>query len=205
MRHDLLLLLVGLAYALIFRLLAWMRKDPFSLQFILEAAGLTVLAAALSFLAVVRLDPILFLILLYFLTMRVPLLVDLANLIARSGRFGLAERLYGLAGRLRPDEPARRILAMNHGAALILQGRVSDAISLLEGLLEVPELSPKHAAATHYNLGIAYRCQGDTQKANKHLHAAIDAFPGSIYARHAHALLKKRSGEKEPPPESRHN
>ncbi len=199
MRHEFLILLVGLAYALIFRLLAWMRKDAFSLQFILEAVVLTALAAALSFLGVLRLDPVLFVLLLYFLTMRSPLLVDLANLIARSGRFELAERVYGLASRLWPDEPARRVIAMNHGAALILQNRISEAIPLLEGVLEISGLSPKHAAATHYNLGIAYRCQGDNQKSNKHLHEAIDAFPGSIYARRAQALLKKRAEEKELP------
>lgn len=199
MRHEFLILLVGLAYALTFRLLAWLRRDPFSLQFILEAVGLTVLVAALSFLVGIRVDPILFLVLLYLLTMRAPLLVDLANLAARSGRFGLAERLYGLAGRLRPDVPAQLVIAMNHGAALVLEGCIPDAISLLEGVLETPGLSPKHAAATHYNLGVAYRSQGKVHKSNEHLHAAIDAFPGSIYARHAHAMLRKRSEEKEPP------
>jgi len=194
MRHEFIILLIGVAYALTFRLLAWLRREPFSLQFILEAVGLTALVAALSFLANVRMDPILFLVLLYLLTMRSPLLVDLANVAARSGRFALAEKLYSLAGRLWPDVPACLAIAMNHGAALVLQGRLPEAISLLERVLETPELSPKHAAATHYNLGVAYRNQGETQKSNDHLHAAIEAFPGSIYARHAEAMLKKHSG-----------
>ncbi len=199
MPHELMLILVGLSYALIFRFLAWVRGEPFSLQFVLEAVSLTALAAALAFLAGVRLDPILFVVLLYLLTMRAPLLVDLANLMARSGRFGPAERLYGLARRLWPDEPARLVIAMNQGAALILQNRLPDALSMLEGILEAPRISPKHAAAVHYNLGVAYRSQGEIQKSIRHLTAAIDILPGSIYAQHAQAMLKKRPKE-EPPP-----
>lgn len=192
MRHELMILLIGVAYTLTFRLLAWLRRDPFSLQFILEAMGLTALAVLLSFLSV-RLNPILFLVLLYLLTMRCPLLVDLANAAARSGRFALAEKLYGLAGRLWPDAPACLVIAMNHGTAFILEGRIPEAISLLEKVLQTPDLSPKNSAATHYNLGVAYRNQGDTQKSNDHLHAAIEAFPGSVYARHAEAMLKKHA------------
>lgn len=198
MQNDLMLPLVGLSYALIFRFLAWLRREPFSLQFVLEAVGLTALATALSFFAGLRLNPILFVVLLYFLTMRAPLLVDLANLMARSGRFALAERLYDLAGRLWPDEPARLVIAMNHGAALILQDRLLDALSLLEGVLKAPHLSPKHAAAVHYNLGIAYRSHGEAQKSNQHLIAAMEILPGSIYAQHAQAMLKKRP-KQEPP------
>lgn len=193
MRHELMILLIGVAYALTFRLLAWLRRDPFSLQFILEAMGLTALAVLLSFLSIVRLHPILFLVLLYLLTMRCPLLVDLANAAARSGRFALAEKLYSLAGRLWPDAPACLVIAMNHGAAFILESRIPEAISLLEKVLQTPDLSPKNSAAAHYNLGVAYRSQGDIPKSKDHLHAAIEAFPGSVYARHAEAMLKKHS------------
>lgn len=198
MSHELVLLLIGLFYALVFRLLGSLRRESFSFQFILEAVGLTVLAAALSFLAGIYLNPVLFLVLLYLVTMRVRLLVDLANLSARSGRFGLAERVYGLAWRLKPDEPGRQVIAMNQGAVLILAGRVSEAVPLLKKVLEAPRLSPKYAAATHYNLGVAYRKQGETQQAIKHLSAAIEAFPGSVYARRAQALLRKGIEKKSP-------
>ncbi|HIQ00715.1 MAG TPA: tetratricopeptide repeat protein [Anaerolineales bacterium] len=194
MAQELLLLLVGLAYALIFRLLAWVRREGFSAQFILEAVLLTLVAAGLSFLAGIRLDPILFVLLVYLVTMRARLLVDVANLVARSGRFGPAERFYGLAWRLGPDAVGRQVIATNQGAALILEGRVAEAIPLLEGVLEAPHLPPKYAAAAHYNLGVAYRSQGETRKSKEHLHAAIEALPGSIYARRAQALLRKRAG-----------
>lgn len=192
MSSELLLLLVGLAYALIFRLLALVRREYFSFQFVVEAVLLTFLGAGLSYLGVLRLDPILFVVLLYLVTMRVRWLVDLANLLARSARFGAAEGLYGLAGRLAPDAPGRLIIDMNRGAALILQGRLEEAVALLRSVLKAPRLSPKQAAATHYNLGVAYRGQGDLRESARHLRAAIEALPGSIYARHAEALLKKR-------------
>jgi len=192
MSHELLLLLVGLAYALIFRLLASLRRESFSLQFILEAVGLTALAVALSYLAGVRLDPILFVLSIYLVTMRARLLVDLANLVARSGRFGLAERLYGLAWRLGPDAHGRLVIAMNQGAARILEGRLPEAISMLEQVLEAPQLPPKYAAAAHYNLGVAYRGQGERRRSVDHLSAAIEALPGSVYARRAQMLLRKK-------------
>ena len=196
MRHELLILLVGLAYALIFRLLAMLRRERFSAQFILEAVALTLLAAGLSFLAGIRLDPILFVLLVYVVTMRARLLVDVANLAARSGRFGLADRSYGLAWRALPDGPSRQVIGMNQGAALLLEGRVAEAISLLEKVLESSPLSPKYAAATHYNLGVAYKAQEEERKAIKHLHAAIEALPGSIYARQAQAMLRGRGKKK---------
>ncbi len=196
MTHELLLLLVGLAYALIFRLLALIRREDFSFQFVIEAVVLTFVGAGLSFLGLLRIDPILFALLLYLFTMRSRLLVDLANLFARSGRFRASEWAYGLASRLGPDAPGRRVIAMNRGAALLLEGRVEEAIASLEEVLASPRLSPKQAAATHYNLGVAYRSQGDTPRSTRHLKAAIEALPGSVYARHAQALLKKRSGQK---------
>ncbi len=196
MRHDLLLLLVGLAYALIFRLLALIRREEFSFQFVLEAVVITLAGAGASYLGLLRIDPIVFVLTLYLITMRSRLLVDLANLFARSGRFQAAGQTYGWASRLMPDTPGRRIIAMNRGAALILEGRLEEAISLLEEVASSPHLSPKQAAAVHYNLGVAYRSKGDTQRSVRHLRAAIEALPGSVYARHAQAMLKKRSGKK---------
>jgi len=195
MSHELLLLLVGLAYALIFRLLALLRREDFSFQFAIEAVALTFLGAGLSYLGVVRFDPILFALLLYLVTMRVRWLVDLANLFARSGRFSAAQRLYDLAQRLGPDAPGRLVIAMNRGTAWILEGRIEEAVALLEGVLKAPRLSPKQTAATHYNLGVAYRSQGDLRRSAQHLRTAIETLPGSIYARHAEALLKKRIKE----------
>jgi len=196
MRPELLLLLVGLAYALIFRLLAWLRREMFSLQFIFEAVILTVVGAGLAYLGIFVFNPIVFVLLLYLITMRARLLVDLANLLARSGRFRAAERIYGLARGLGPDAPSRLVISMNQGAALILEGRTEEGIGLLKEVLETPDLSPKHLASVHYNLGVAYRHQGNNRESVHHLREAIEAMPGSIYARHAQALLKKRSGKK---------
>ncbi len=192
MRHELLILLLGLTFALVFRLLAAMRREQFSLQFILEAVIMTLLVAGLSFFTGIQMNPVLFVVLVYLVTMRARVLVDLANLAARSGRFGLSGRLYTLARRVGPDGPSRQVIATNQGAALILEGRVLDAISLLEGVLETPPVPPKYAAAAHYNLGVAYKSQGDDRRATIHLREAIEALPGSVYARQAQAMLGKR-------------
>jgi tetratricopeptide (TPR) repeat protein len=201
MPHELLLLVVGLSYALVFRLLAALRRETFSYRFIAEAVGLTVLAAAFCFLTGIHLNPVFFLVFLYLITMRVRLLVDMANLAARSGRFELADRVFAAAWRLAPDAPGRLVIAMNQGAVRILAGRVAEAIPLLEEVLETEELSPKYAAATHYNLGVAYHKTGDGPQAIKHLSAAIEEFPNSVYARGAQALLQKRAKGEKPPEE----
>ncbi len=191
MSHWLLLLLVGLIYTLIFRLLGFLRREKFSLRFILEAMGMTLLVVALSLLGF-RLNPILFLLLLYLVTMRTRVLVDIANMAARR-RVSLAEQFYRLARRLWPDESGRLIIGMNEGAILTLAGRVSEAIPIMEKVLETEGLPPKYAAATHYNLGVAYHKAGeDGQLIIGHLNAAIEAMPNSVYARSAQKLLRER-------------
>ena len=102
MPHALILLLVGLAYALVFHALQFIRREGFSPQFILEVVGLTLVAVGLSVLRVAQVDPVALVIVLYLVTMRVRLLVDLANLVARRHRFALAERIYRLAWQLVP-------------------------------------------------------------------------------------------------------
>jgi tetratricopeptide (TPR) repeat protein len=201
MPHELLLLLVGLLYALAFRLLAFLRREGFSTQFILEAVGITAVVVALSYLTELRLNPVLFLAGLYTITLRSRLLVDLANLAARSGRLGLAERIYGLAWRLWPNETGRMVIATNQAAIMIVEKRLSEASRLLERVLEDSDLPPKYAAAANYNLGVAYRDQGEISRAIKHFHDAVEALPNSVYGLRAKALMQRISKTKKPPPD----
>jgi tetratricopeptide (TPR) repeat protein len=191
-----LLLVVGLTYAVVFQALALLRREGSSIQFVLEAMALTVLAAALAFLGLAQISPIVLVILLYLVTMRARLLVDLANLVARSHRFELAQRIFELGRQLRPDPLGQTVIAANQGAILVWMERFPEAIEMLEGALEDAASRPKFEAAIHYNLGVAYREQGEMPTAIKHLHEVIDDLPNSIYAQRAQALLRRGPVEK---------
>lgn len=191
MPHALILLLVGLAYALVFHTLQYIRREGYSPQFTLEVVVLTLVAVGLSVLRIAQVDPVLLVIVLYLVTMRVRLLVDLANLVARSHRFELAGRIYGLAWQLLPGSFGQTVIAANQGAIMVWQEQLPEAIRVLEEALEDSAARPKFAAAIHYNLGVAYRKQGESLQAVKHLHAAIDALPNSIHAQRAQGLLRR--------------
>ena len=119
----------------------------------------------------------------------------------RQGQFGLAQSLYGLALRLWPDTAARRIALLNRGALWVKAGNPQRAREVLEPLLQEEDLSPRHAAAAHYNLGIAYERLGQGDRAVGHFNAAIEALPGSLYALGAEAALRRRRKAAAPPAE----
>lgn len=60
------------------------------------------------------------------------------------------------------------------GALYVQQGRIQDGIALLKrGLQDTSTLDPSVAYELHYHLGIAYRQQGDPNRAVQHYQAAI--------------------------------
>jgi tetratricopeptide (TPR) repeat protein len=191
----LLLLIVACLYILAFGALGHMRREGLSIQFALETAILTAVLVGASWLTGLPVNPFLFLIVLYLVTMRSRLVVDVANTLVRRERRAAAFRLYDLALALRPDPPARVVALTNRGAALAYTGQVEEAITTLEGVLAGGQgtgLGMKYEAAAHYNLGYAYELKGEDSKSVKHYNEAVDALPGSLYARAAEAALKRR-------------
>lgn len=192
---TLLLLLVGSLFVLVFGGIGYLRREGLSVQFALEAIGLTVVMVGGAWLLNVQLNPFLFLMVLYLVTMRSRLTVDVANFLARRGNRDLALRLYRLSLAWWPDAASRLIVLTNKGAAELYSGQVDDAIQTLESVLvieERPRLGIKYEAACHYNLGYAYERKGEDAKAVVQYNETIDLLPGSVYGQAAEAALKRR-------------
>ncbi|RME89508.1 MAG: hypothetical protein D6770_04290 [Anaerolineae bacterium] len=194
MNPVLITLLVGFSYIVIFGGLSLFRREGLSFRFATESAAITVIAAAFSALTGLPLHPVLFLVVLYIISMRVRILVDLGTIFARRGQFNQADRLFALASRLWPDEISRLIVQLNQATSLLQQGNLDTAIAMYRDLLEQAEgrLSAKHEAAAHYNLGVAYLRKGMDAPATVEFNAVIDTWPASPYARYAEAALERR-------------
>jgi tetratricopeptide (TPR) repeat protein len=191
----LLLLLIACLFILVFGGLSFIRREGLSAQFALESVALTALFVGGPWLLGLQLSPYLFLILLYVVTMRSRLVVDLANLFATRDRYALAFRLYRLGLAWWPDAASRLIVLTNRGVAELRSGQVDTAIDTLHSVLTVeerPRLGLKYEAACRYNLGLAYEQQGDEGKAATQFNEVIDLLPGSPYAQASQAGLKRR-------------
>ena len=79
--------------------------------------------------------PALFLFLIYVLTMRVCLLVDVGNSFAEHKHFDRADVVYHLAGRLWPDHSSKLIIQLNQTVMSMQRGATDDAIAALTGIL----------------------------------------------------------------------
>jgi tetratricopeptide (TPR) repeat protein len=191
----LLLLLIACLFVLVFGGLSYIRREGLSSQFALESVALTVLFVGGSWLLGLHLSPYLFLILLYLVTMRSRLIVDLANLFATRDRYAPAFRLYQLGLTWWPDPASRLIVLTNRGVAELRSGQVDTAVDTLQSVLSVeerPRLGLKYEAACRYNLGLAYEQTGEDGKAATQFNEVIDLLPGSPYAQAARAGLKRR-------------
>lgn len=192
---NLLLSLIACLYVLGFGGLSFLRREGLSVQFALEAAASTVLLVGGSWLIGIQLNPILFLALLYLITMRSRLTVDMANLLARRGKYDLTFRLYRLSLAWWPDASSRLIVLTNRGAAELRSGQVESAIQTLESVLDAKEqhrLGLKYEAACRYNLGLAYEQKGEGTKAVQQFNEVLDLLPRSPYGQAAQAALKRR-------------
>ncbi len=191
---SLLLVLTGLLYTLVFGGLALLRREGLSGQFAAEATLITVLAGGITALTDFQLHPVLFLAVLYLVTMRVRLLVDLGTFFAQRGQFPRADRVYALAARLWPDPTGRLIVQVNQGVLRLQQGALDEAIGIFKNILQKSGqgyLGIKYEAATHYNLGVAYRRKKMEAQATLEFNAVLETWPVSEYARRAQAALQR--------------
>ncbi len=203
MTQPLLLLLVGFCYVLVFGGLSWLRREGFSLRFAVEGVVITLIVAGLAAFTPFQMNPVLLILLLYVITMRVRLLVDLANYLARRGQRARASSVYELAWRLWPDAAGCLILKINRGVLSLQEGDLDQAIATLQGVLAQAGsgfLGAKQECATHYNLAVAYERKGLDAQAVVEFNAALDTWPGSEYGRRAAAALQRRSKRASPKP-----
>jgi len=199
MHPSLLILLIGLLFLLSFGALSYLRRQGLSIRFAIEGVIVTV-AGALLRSASVPVHPVLFIAILYLITMRVRLLVDVGNWLTTRRRYEQALSLYQLALRLGPDAVSRQIVLINRGVTeLRMRDPEAAYLSLQEALAnEGVRLGAKYLAAGYYNLGLACRRTDREAEAVRHFNEAIDIFPNSIYAHGATQALKKDGGTGSP-------
>ena len=144
----------------------------------------------------VALHPLAFLIVLYLITMRVRLLIDMGNWFSARGKSTRALTLYRLALRVGPDLSSRQIVLINRGVAQLRnQDHEAAYYTLREALAEEDgQIGAQHLAASYYNLGLACRRSGREAEAVRRFNEAVDAWPNSIYGRAATKELE-RGGE----------
>lgn len=191
---PILILFLGFTYVVLFGLLSLMRREGLSVQFALEAVVITLIAAALGGSVPGGINPVLFLLVLYLVTMRVRISVEAANFFARTGKFSRAEQIYKLGERLFPDHTNRIIVRINVGTLRLQQGLLEEAISIFKEILAKAghgDVGVKYEAAAHYNLGVAYLRKDMDAKAQDEFHSVLETWPLSEYGRRAEAALKK--------------
>ena len=201
MSLPILLLLVGFSYIVLFGAVSLLKREGLSRRFAIEGGFFTIVVSALTALTGIQFHPIFFLILIYLLTMRVRVIVDLGNIFAQRGQFGQADNLYRLAGALWPDMTNHMILQVNQGTSLLQQKKLDEAIAIFNNILEQADngyLGVKYEAATHYNLGVAYLRKNMDAKASIAFNAVIDTWPASMYARRAEIALEKHRRKNNP-------
>jgi len=195
------LLLEGFSFIVLFGAVSLFKREGLSRRFAIEGGIFTIVVSSLTAVMGLQTHPVLFLVLIYLLTMRVRVLVDLGNVFARRGQFELADKLYDLAAKLWPDTTNRLILQVNQGTSLLQQQKLDEAINIFNGVLEQAGhgyLGVKYEAATHYNLGVAYLRKNMDARASIAFNAVIDTWPASVYAHRAEVALEKHRRKNNP-------
>lgn len=192
---TLLLILTAGLFVLVFGGMSLLRREGLPIQLAVEAIVLSALIIGGSWLLGVSFSPIALLVILYLVTMRSRLIVDLANLFARRERYSTAFGLYKLGLAWFPDASSRLVVLANRGAAELYSGQTEAAIATLQGVLR-PEnqgrLGPRYEAGTRYNLGLAHERKGEAALAIQFYTEVVDMLPGSPFARAAQAALDRR-------------
>lgn len=201
MSLPIILLLEGFSFVVLFGAVSLLKREGLSRRFAFEGGVFTLVVSGLTALTGLQTHPVLFLILIYLLTMRVRVLVDLGNVFAKRGQFELADKLYNMANELWPDATNQLILHVNQGTSLLQQKKLNEAIAIFNEVIQQAEhgyLGVKYEAATHYNLGVAYLRKNMDARASIAFNAVIDTWPASEYARRAEVALEKHRRKNNP-------
>jgi len=194
MSLPIILLIEGFLFIVLFGVISLLKREGLSSRFAVEGGIFTLVVSGLTALTGIQTHPVLFLVLIYLLTIRVRILVDAGNIFAKRGQFEQADRLYHLAVKLWPDATNDLIIQVNQGTSLLQQKKLDEAIAIFTAVLQQAEqgyLGVKYEAATHYNLGVAYLRKNMDARASIAFNAAIDTWPASEYARRAEVALEK--------------
>lgn len=201
MNPYVLILTIGLVYVVLFGGLSLLRREGLSTQFAFEVIGVTALFEAFSLATRIVINPIIFMIVLYMITMRVRLLVDLAIFLSNRGRQRDAFNMLDFCSRFLPDKTARLIVMVNMGIVQLRRENPQHAQELLSQALKEAEdggMGLKYETASRYNLGIAYKKLGNKAMAIREFNEAKVLFPTSIYSKAADKALEElRSGKKQ--------
>ncbi len=187
--------LVGLFFILVFGGLSLFRREGLSTRFAIEALIITAIAVIIIAVFSIPIHPVIFFLVLYLITLRVRILVDLANYFARRGSFTQAESVYSLASHLGPDASSRLIVRVNRAIMLLQENKLDESISAFTEILSEANqgyLGVKYESATHFNLGVAYLRKSNISKAIMEFNATIDTWPASMYAHRAQQALNRQ-------------
>ena len=193
--------LIGLLYIVVFGVMALLRREGLSIRFAVEAVVLTAIVVILVWLTRIQIHPVLFLLLLYVITLRVRILVDLANVFARRGNFVQAERIYDLASHVGPDQTSDLIIKVNHAIMFLQKNQLNESISIFTEVLSQANqeyLGVKYEAAAHFNLGVAHLRNNNASMATVEFNAVLDTWPASLYARRAQEALERQHRKNNP-------
>src|SRR5512138_3559841 len=130
-----LLLFIGLLYIIVMGALSLLRREGLSIRFAVESLLLIALIGGLAFVTGYVMHPVLFLVVIYLVTMRVRLMVDLGNSFASRGRFDAAQRLYHFAQWLGPDPVSQVNIAINQGVLRLQRRELDEAIGMFREVL----------------------------------------------------------------------
>ena len=196
MHPSLINLLIGLLYLLGFGGLSFLRRQGLSTRFAIEGLAISAIGALLPLFSV-PVHPVLFLVVVYMVTMRVRLLVDLGNWFASRGQFEQALNIYRFGLQLGSDAVSHQIVLINRGVAELRMQKPEVAYATLSAALAEEDVRPgaKYLAAGYYNLGLACRRTGREAEAIGHFNRAINSLPTSIYAHGARQALKKKESD----------
>jgi tetratricopeptide (TPR) repeat protein len=186
--------LIGLLYIVIFGGLALFRREGLSTRFAVESLIITAVFTILAYLTPIQIHPVIFLILLYLVTLRVRILSDLGIMFARRGNYTQARGIYNLAAHLWPDQTGDLIIKVNLATLLLQNKQLSESIAMFtEALSEAnkPFLGVKYEAAAHYNLGVAYLRSEKPSMAMIEFNNVLETWPASLYARRASEAMER--------------
>jgi tetratricopeptide (TPR) repeat protein len=172
-----------------------LRREGLSIRFAVESVCLTAIAVILVWLTPIQIHPVLFLLLLYIITLRVRIFVDLANVFARRGNYVQAEKIYDTASHLWPDQTSDLIIKVNHAILLLQKNQLNESISMFTEVLSQANqgyLGVKYEAAAHFNLGVAYLRNNNNSMATVEFNSVLDTWPASLYARRAQEALERQ-------------